>query len=345
MSQIICPISGEILQRSDLLLGFDLSKVHPIFQAKKKLILTPDVIFKFQKAQSWQEKKLYYLAVLNTTELVDFKIPADPFPYIMETTFFDVCTLATWIDYARYGIKERISFPRYLVKEDTKNLANIFSWLSAIHNIRKLYQAKDRENSEKLELSKQSAKIEQEFKWARITGQAFTKHLARWALELADTPPGVFQPWLDILQTPLSEAWCLDVADLLEIKEYFDDTLPLQHDQVIGVMFQIKELIRASRSGYVPDSPEEDFEPEEETFKRVTPREISLKPPRTKVPGFEFVKSETSSDPDEPIYEIPPEPKPKDFPKYFLYLQAKAGWDLLVQEMTGSKRSGEYKQF
>ena len=50
-------------------------------------------------------------------------------------------------------------------------------------------------------------------------------------------------------------------------------------------------------------------------------------------------------DPDEPIYEIPPEPKPKDFPKYFLYLQAKAGWDLLVQEMTGSKRSGEYKQF
>jgi hypothetical protein len=111
-------------------------------------------------------------------------------------------------------------------------------------------------------------------------------------------------------------------------------------------MFQIKELIRASRSGYVPDSPEEEFESEEETFKRVTPREISLKPPRTKVPGFEFVKPENpSSDPDEPIYEIPPEPKPKDFPKYFLYLQAKAGWDLLVQEMTGSKRSGEYKQF
>lgn len=338
MSKITCPISGEILQRSDLLLGFDLSELHPIFRAKKSLILTADIIHKFQAAQSWREKKLYYLAVLHTMDLVDFQSIAEPAPYIMEHSFFDVCNLASWVNYARYTLRERISFPRYLVTEETKEMKNISMWLSAINDIKQVFLNRDRENDLKLELAHQSQKIEIEFRRAGLIGQAFTKPLARWALELTDTPEGVFQPWLDLLQTPLEEAWCLDVESLKEIQEHLQAELPITNDQAIAVLHQINKLVESASRGYYDLSSGDDPESEEEVFKRVTPKDIF--PPKTKIPGFEFV--ETSL--DIPM-ELPPEPQRKDFDKLFLYLKAKAGWDLLMQELTGKGRKGEYKQF
>lgn len=330
MAKITCPISGEVLQKSELLLGFDLSDVHPIFKAKKSLILTIDIMDKFQRAVSWREKKLYYLAVLNTTELVEFKVPANPEPYTMEYTMMNLITLATWIDFARHGIKEKIIFPKYIVREDNADLHNIASFISVLFDLRKMFLAKDRDSDLKRTLNDESQKIEIEFRKAGIIGQAFTRPLAKWALELTDTTEGVFKPWLDILQTPLKDAWCLDRKDILEIQEHLQAELPVNNDQAIAVLYQVKELLKAA-SAEIGDEEAEDYEENEQG--------LLVKAGKQKFPnrpaGYELILTEE---------DIPPKPLRSNFTTLAGFLQAEAKWDILVDSIRGGKKS-EYRQF
>lgn len=328
MSKIICEISGEELIKSNLLLGFDFRDVHPIFKAKKSLILTSDMLNKFQQSQSWREKQLYYLAALNTMELVEFKVPAKPEPYTLEYTFRDIWTLATWIDYARFGIRERINFPRYVVREDNQKLENISSWLSSIYDIRKLFLAKSRDEDLKKKWNEETQKIEIEFRKASIIGQAFTRPLAKWALEITDCPEENFNAWLNILQTPLKEAWCLNSQEIKEIQEFLQEELPITNDQAIAVLHQVKQLLDATRKGLSS----EDEEWEEDQDNEFEPIVKIIKP---KGPQFEILIQPK---------DLPPEPQRIDFQKLFQYVAAKAKWDLMKKASEqGSGR--QYNQF
>jgi len=334
----ICPISGEILMKGNYLLGFDLSSVHPIFKAKKSLILTKDMVFRFMDHKtSWPEKKLIFLAVLNTTELVHWQVPAKPEPYTMEFCFHEAIALASWIDYARHGIREKIQFPEYIVNMETEKMQNISTWLDSINDIKKIFIARDREDGRKREINERSQQIEVEFRTAGLIGQAFTLPLARWALELTDCPEGCYRKWLELLQTPLEEAWCLDREDLLEIQEHLQAELPVSNPQALAILVQIRKLVEATKWGFTDTSPVPGDDPE-------SPDGIVTRPrtPRPNRPIFHIVQQSEVEAPEN--YEIPPEPKRLDFNKPHEYFAAKAKWELLKKELTGGRR-GEYKQF
>ena len=252
MSQIICPISGEILSQSNLLLGFNLEQSHPIFQAHKKILLSPDIIWKFQAAKSLREKNLYYLAVLNTTALIEFRVAANPMPYIVDSTFLDICHLASWIDYAKHQIRDQVSFPQYVVDKDNKELKNISIWINAIRDIQSLFLNKSKYEDLKRELTNSAQRIEKEFRNAGLIGRAFTPTLARLALDLAGVKAEYLDSWKTLLNTPLEEAWMLgdkDKEELDYIQEILQAELPVNHDQSLAVLRQIQLLINKSTEG------------------------------------------------------------------------------------------------
>lgn len=332
MSQIICPISGEILYKSDLFLGFNLSDVHPIFRAKKELILSTDMIFRFQAAKNLREKKMYFLAVLNTTDLVDFTYPANPAPYVVEACFLDAITLAPWIDFARAKMnprRERISFPRYKIDKSTSEMKNISIWISALYDIRNLFLEENRQEELKKDLTNKAADIEREFKTASAFGRAFTLPLARWALEMAEVESGVFEKWRTILCTPLEDAWTLQKEDVEEILDCLRANLPINNDQVIAVISQCKLLLAKSQESFVSFAFVEDE----------VPANIKSSGPK----GF-TIDSPLDSEPLLKLEDIGPEPKRSQFIKTFEYLQAKARWDLLKKQVDGGL-GGEYGQF
>ena len=342
MSQIICRISGEILYKSDLLLGFDLQNVHPVFQAKKSIILTPQWIFRFTDARSLAEKKLYYLAVLNSMDLITWKHPAYPDLQTIEFGMMQAMSMACWIDYAKYGIRDRIQFPEYVVDRENYQLLELPVWLDRLGEIRAYYLARDREDNRKREINEQSQKIENEFRAAGFIGQAFTLPLARWALEVADCPEEKYRRWLDILQTPLNEAWTFssdaEKNELKEIHEFLQDKLPVTNDQCLAVLVQMRKLREASKWGYSEDG-EEDGEDGEEDGDNEGAK--VPKTPRPKPPSYQILQEDVMNPEN---YEIPPEPQFKDYVKPSEYYGAKALWDLLVKELKGGRR-GNWKQF
>lgn len=328
MSTITCKISGETLVRSDLLLGFDLLAVHPIFRAKKELILHPDTVHKFRRAAIWPEKKLYFLAVLNTLELIEFKVPANPSPYTMETNFLQAVHLAGWIDYARHEVKKDVAFPRYTVsiENDTQTMQNIQVWLEELQEIRNYFLKQQQDLDARKRFNDKAAQIEKEFRIAHIFGQAFTPDLAKWALEVSDCPPGLYHKYKEALTTPLEEAWCLDQDFMEEIYEFLSEELPATHDQCIAVKTQARKLWEASKQGY-------------RTFGKSDGTQV-VKPNGV---VYQIDDDGTAMPTAGNLPPLGPQPQPHQFAKYTQYLLAKAQWEIERDKRKGP--SGEYRQF
>jgi len=337
MSQITCHISGEILYKSDILLGFDLDDIHPCFKAKKSLILKPEWIFRFTAAKSQREKKLYYLAVLNSMDLITWKHPADPSLQIIEFTMMDAMRIACWIDYAKYGITPRRPFPQLIVSEVNYKLEDISVYLDRLLEIRKQVMATQSDEVRRREINEESQKIENEFRAAGLLGQAFTLPLARWALDVSDCPDEKYRRWLDILQTPLNEAWTFatksDESEMHEVYEWLQENLPVTNDQCLAVRVQMRKLIEASQWGYKEkDDDRDDGEVDEDGLP---------KPSRAKPTSYQILPEDIQNPEN---YSLPPEPQRVDYPTAGAYYGAKALWDLEVKAARGGRR-GEWKQF
>ena len=180
----ICQKSGIPIWKSDLLLGMDLADEHPIFRAKRQLILTPNMIHRFSKSENEMEKRLIFLATINCTHLVEWHVPACPTLHTLESAFYKAISLCEWVAFAEYKLAKIVSFPQYVIRSDNADLKNIGEWLNAIDEIRSRVLRKELERDKNAALLQQESEIKRELGEANFFGKAFTPKLAKWALEL-----------------------------------------------------------------------------------------------------------------------------------------------------------------
>jgi len=318
----ICQKSGIPIFKSDLLLGMDLADEHPIFRAKRNVILSKDMVHRFSSATNIDEKRLIFLATINATYLVDFQYPAAPKLSTMESSFYHAMFLAQWVTYAEYKLAKIISFPQYVIRKDNADLSNIRSWLDSIDDIRQKINRKELDRDKNASLLQRELEIKRELGEANFFGKAFTPKLAKWALELCDITfrHNDYNKWMKILCTPLNEAWVYSMEDLLEVQELLQLNLPNVEDnpQAISVMHQMASLIKECRRGFTEFSIFNDDESEVKDFEIVEDGvDNDLNPTRTvhKI--------------NQHLLDIPEvEPQQKDFSTKLSYLIAKAKWEL-----------------
>jgi hypothetical protein len=318
----ICRISGLPIWKSPLLIGMDLADEHPIFRAKKSIILSKDMIHRFASAENPDEKRLIYLATLHCTYLVEFQYPACPSLATMESTFYKLIFIAQWVHFAEYKLARIVSFPQYIVRKDNQKLENIRSWLDAIDDLRQKVIRKELDRDKNAMLLARDVEIKRELGDAVLFNKAFTPKLAKWALELCDITvrhPD-FNKWMKIMCIPLNEAFIYNMEDLLELQELLQLNMPNVEDnpQAISVMHQMSQLIKENRKGFTEFSMFDDNKAE--------------------VKDFEFIEEDTSDldNPKRTVHKINqhlidiPETKPeaRDYPTKVAYLRAQAKWDL-----------------
>jgi hypothetical protein len=250
--QVICKFSGLPFQYSNYMLGMNLADIHPVFRAKKKLILSPHFVHSFSKSQSLDEKKLIFLAVLNTTDLIEFREPASPSLQTLESNFYHLMHTSEWLAYAEYLYKQVVEFPHYVVAGETANLHNIGNWIKSLDEIRDQIIRKDIDRDRAAALHQRMAEIKNELGIAASLHRAFTPMLARWALDFAslDRNDERYNRYIKILCSPLADAWVYDPAELKELEHYLENELPIDHPQVISVMAQVRLFISARKTGY-----------------------------------------------------------------------------------------------
>lgn len=250
--KVICPISGIALYKTPYLIGFDLADAHPIFRAKKKLILCPDMVHRFVKAEQFEEKKLIFLAVLNATDLIEFRRPAEPSLQLVESQFYKLMHTAGWLSFAEYTYKSVVAFPQYIVNEENKDLTSLPAWINACEDIKDQVIKKDINRDRAASLSQREADFRKEIGDATLLHRAFTPTLARWAVDFAGLKKNDdrYNRWIKILCSPLSDAWVYSMEELREIENFLEEELPYDHPQVLSIMAQIRLLIAECKKGF-----------------------------------------------------------------------------------------------
>lgn len=313
--KVICRYSGLPLYKTPYLIGMNLADTHPIFRAKKKLILNPQMVHNFAKSESFEEKKLIFLAVLNATDLVEFRVPADPSLQTVETCFYKLMHTAGWLAYAEYTYKQVVGFPQFVVSEETKDLKSLSNWISRVEEIKEQALKKDIDRDRAASLVQREQEIRKEIGEATMLHRAFTPGLARWALEFANLKKTDerYLKWIKILCSPLSDAWVYSLDDIREIEHYLEEELPIDHPQVISVMAQVRLLFRECKKGFTEFAlfNDDDGKDSAESFIILDDETGELK---------------TTS---RHVEDVPAtEPVQKDYPTKVAYLVAMAKWKL-----------------
>ena len=246
--QVICPYSGEVLIRSNLLLGFDYEEVHPIFRVPRNKLLTFNLVHKFDRAASEQEKRLYFLALLHSTDLVTFSVPAKPSTKVANKNFYQVLGFAQWMDYAMLR-KEDVGFPGYIVRQDNADMENLHLWVEALLEVQNKFLARDRDIERRRSLLVENQRILNEISYAVQQGKVFTSFLARWVLDQTglDKHPKA-QTFYTVLKTNKEEAYGIDRNFLLALKDLITDRIDANHPLFPHIVGQLRALINAQRT-------------------------------------------------------------------------------------------------
>lgn len=313
----VCQISGEVLSKADYGLGFDLGDIHPIFKAKASLILRPDTIHRFRKANSPIEKKLYFLAVLNSTGLVTFRCAANPSLFVCEKYFYCSIELCEWIVSMQNRGIAGLGFPQLVIDPINADLHSINGWLEAIAEIRKQLANRDLKQIRIADWHQRSDDIRKELANAYLDNQLFTPKIAKWALELAGVSRNsdLWGFWQKLMCVPENDAWIYRMEDFQELQEEFFQNLPQENPDVILVMAQMRKLINACKRGFT-----------EMTILGDDP---------DKVTGFEFVEEETGTvhKINQHLINVPTDkPQEKDFKRRIDYIVATARWNISQEQ-------------
>lgn len=327
--QIICPISGLAIYKAPYMLGFSsLREVHPIFRMKRKDLITDKIIYRFSQATALEEKRLYFLGVLHSTDLVTFETAATPSLSTCERHFLSAIDIAGWMDYAIYQVPKGLSFPRYIVREDNKEMETIGSFISALKDIREDFVKKNRDKDIIKRIEVEHQKLFNELSKAFEKDRVFTPFVARWALEftgLHKHPQA--ETFYQMLTTKIEDAYGLDRDMLHSLHDMMEIEFDMNHPFYAPFFGQLRQLIEAQKrsiSNLEISSMYEIIE-EIEDGERVE-RKIDI---------AEAMKEKMLK-----TYGSTEEPKREMFKTKWEYLQAMARWEI-SQKTSSSKKKEE----
>lgn len=311
------------------MLGLDLREEHPIFRAKRSVIITTKLVHQFTKAESTMEKRLYFLGLLNSTDLIRWKCIAKPSLKTIEDNFMPAFKVASWIDYAYYQLKQGMKFPKYVVDTSTQYMDNIDIWLQEIEDLRDDFITKMKDRDLRAQLTQHTEDLMAELTRAYLKDRIFTPHLVREIFEyteLEDHPKA--EIYYQIMITKTQNAWEIDKDDLIELYKLLVDRFDSQHPMFAPFFGQFQQLLEAQKRGAG-------------TFDIIDQDSIELEDEST----GSIVEIKTSFAESARSIGINPdggEPQRKDFARIGDFIKAKALWSLAQkQKRNDAKDEGE----
>ena len=257
MSRILCALSGiqyncDYMPNSLKLTARE-SK-HPMFDATYAQLtgLTVD----WQEGRlSPTESYLLYLALFNTTELVEFRIPAIRTALTDSIVASNMAALVGIVDTIIYcGVersKNKVLMPSYVISTDTKDLSNTQYWIANWKACYKEYMSGYKTSTQLEKLTQKESVLESLIKDRSKDVSQYAKQLSSWA-SLAgkfkeidcivadgsnnDRPILLSEYWERIIITCCKKTNIYEIhdADLDELIEYLEDNIDIASSGIYG---------------------------------------------------------------------------------------------------------------
>lgn len=290
--------------------GTKMTYIHPIFAAEPKWLLSRMGSWAAQKLTE-EESKLLFLAILHSTELVEFRTAAFPENSTVQMNMEPLSRIYAWM----LGISRvQMVLPKFVISQDNKRLQGIKHWVELWYSARKDYE--DGYSSYLLgkKLAGKEEALERLIKNSQRTTEDYAGLLCTWALQASSAPNSLNEYWRELFCLKGLKIYNARAVDLEELLNHMEEHL--EHGSIFAAstLKHLRTLIMKNRAGlnYGLGITDEDL------------AEIEASP-------FTIVEGSIEEHNMDVIAASGPvdEPKQSDYPNSKVaYLRAKAAWQL-----------------
>lgn len=248
--KVICTISGVEFRLADFSHGANTSTngVHPIFNWETKQLLNQ--LPRWINGQlSPTERRLLFLALLNSTGLVDWKSPGNPDDALIQKSMEDVAKLATWVG---ANNEARIPLVQVTVKyPETHLMDNVKIWVEVWNKQRSDFHDKYKTVFREEKLSSQEQVLERLIKSTHKRTQDYAGQLAKWFMDSASVPTALQDYWTTLFKLKGYDVYNARRVDLEELVNHAQDHLGDYHGTIFGnrTLKHLRSLLVANIKG------------------------------------------------------------------------------------------------
>jgi hypothetical protein len=294
---------------------------HPIFNIPQRKLLS--FLPKWASGElTTTDNYLLFLAILNSSDLVEFRTPAVKTPFTDSIVAQNMESLVRTIIKLNTVTNPAVVFPRYVITPETKTLSNVKYWIENWKEAHKEFLDGYRSAHTSEKLVRREAALERMIKNPHKPIASYASQIADWAAIAGSFPNGNIPSPFTQLQIPLSQYWkeiiirCANETSLFSIpRTDLDDLLEHCEQNIpVGSIYS-NALFRILRHALE----------RQKNFLGLGDLDIS----RSTYQILESSDDAESANIRAMIDAAPDhEPKPDEYPTKFAYLKAKLRWDM-----------------
>jgi len=286
-----------------------LTYIHPIFTAETKWLLSRMGTWAAQKYTE-EESKLLFLALLHSTELVEFRHAAYP---ENNTVQLNIEPLARFIGWSSGLSRAAIVLPKFVIQHDNRKLENIRYWIRTWQDARKAFEDGYVKYERDKKLHDKEVALERLIRNSAKQVQDYAGLLATWAMQAGTAPKALHDYWRSLFCLKGISIYNAKQIDLEELLEHMEEHL--EHGSIYShaTLTHLRTLVKKNKAGlnYGLGITDEEFNVLEASPFRIVEGSVEEH-------NMEVI---IASAPNE-------EPQANNYPSRVAYLRAKAAWGL-----------------
>jgi hypothetical protein len=293
--------------------------VHPLFYAKQSFLLSRTTDWAAGRFNE-VERRIYFLSLLNSTELIEFRVPAVPAD---STVQLNMESLIRFIGWQSAISSPRLVLPRFVVSPETRQLPNVKHWLEAWWDSKAEFENGYITTTQLTKLRNREAALEKLIKNAALKTDDYAGMLGAWAVEASNCPAAIKEYWISLFKLKGFDIYNAKRVDLEEMLEHMEDNLEQGSIYAHNTLKHIRILLAKNKTGlnFGLGIPDEDAEKEDFLNLSLPVKELE----------FRIVEDSIETHNKNVAIAAAPtnEPQMRDFAGNRLaYLKAKAKWNL-----------------
>jgi len=223
MAKILCSYSSLYYQCEHFPIHLTQGESHhPIFDAPLKKLWK--IFPKWQAGElDAVSSYLYYLSLLKSTELVEFRVAAAYTENTDRIVASNMESLFSVISQILSVRNPRVVFPRFVISPDTKSLSNSKHWIELWKSVYEDFINGLKSEDTRTNLQRREAALERLIKNPALKPERYAHLLAQWAAIAGNFPESLTT--VNGNSIPLSEYWqdiickCYKQTDIIQIPE------------------------------------------------------------------------------------------------------------------------------
>lgn len=195
--------------------------IHPLFYASTNHLLSRTTDWAAGRLIE-QERRIMFLALLHSTDLVEFRVTAQPGDNIVQLNMESLIRFVGWQNAVS---NPAIAFPRFVISHDTRTLDNFKHWMQAWFDAKKDFEDGYKSYAQGTKLRNREVALERLIKNAQKETTDYSKLLAMWAMDAANVPQNLKNYWTELFQLKGLQIYQAKYADLDELVEHMEENL------------------------------------------------------------------------------------------------------------------------